>query len=230
MHLRLSEFYAQFLRPVGVYAAEYRLSDIRTRHAALLRFYDSFSVEDSCSVVFNCRRSSPAAFSDSQTFSFVSAVREHIAVIERVSFGVSFGLIGLVAPVDKVGVLAKMRFSDRVSAQSGVVVTVGPYVGQGDYQATSDSTAYSYKSRVVSVGLPTDVVVFGMRHLVDCFYGGLSFGGGPFAGRIAAEEFAHVGSSASAAFDSVSVGTRFVVDSFFGGLGLGCGPYGGRVI
>lgn len=31
---------------------------------------------------------------------------------------------------------------------------------------------------------PSDAVFFGSRHSIDCFFGGLSFGGSPFSGRI----------------------------------------------
>ena len=30
----------------------------------------------------------------------------------------------------------------------------------------------------------SDAVFFGSRHSIDCFFGGLSFGGSPFSGRI----------------------------------------------
>lgn len=31
---------------------------------------------------------------------------------------------------------------------------------------------------------PSDAVFFGSRYGIDCFFGGLSFGGSPFSGRI----------------------------------------------
>ena len=47
MRLRPSDLYVQLLRPVGVCGAKFVFSDVRTEHAVLLRFYDTFSASDS---------------------------------------------------------------------------------------------------------------------------------------------------------------------------------------
>ena len=47
MRLRPSDLYVQLLRPVGVCGAKFVFSDVRTGHAVLLRFYDTFSASDS---------------------------------------------------------------------------------------------------------------------------------------------------------------------------------------
>ena len=94
MRLRPSDLYVQLLRPVGVCEAKFVFSDVRTEHAVLLRFYDTFSA------------------SDSAVTSLTSLLLE----------------------------------------QAGEVV--------------SDSVAVS------------------LRSSTDCFFGGLSFGGSPFGGRI----------------------------------------------
>ena len=55
MRLRPSDFYAQLLRPVGVCGAKFVFSDVRTEHAVLLRFYDTFSASDSVAVSLRSR-------------------------------------------------------------------------------------------------------------------------------------------------------------------------------
>jgi len=128
MHLRPSDFYAQLLRPVGVHGAEFTFSDVRNRHMALLRFYDTFSVSDfpAFDVAFSSLEH--AGSTDTQLYTFRIGLRHPASVV--------------------------------------------------------DTLAFTFGSRAHSGGVASDSVAVGLRYLIDCFFGGLSFGGSPFGGRI----------------------------------------------
>lgn len=128
MRLRPSDLYAQFLRPVSVYGAEFTFSDVRTRHAALLRFYDTFSASDSAVIGITSLSLEQAGSTDTQLYTFRIGLRDPASVVDTLTF--TFG------------------------------------------------------SRAHSGGVASDSVAVGLRYLIDCFFGGLSFGGSPFGGRI----------------------------------------------
>ena len=52
------------------------------------------------------------------------------------------------------------------------------------YDTFSVSDSYDFVSKAHSAGVASDSVVVVLRYGIDCFFGGLSFGGSPFGGRI----------------------------------------------
>lgn len=128
MHQRPSDLYAQLLRTVGVYGAEFTFSDVRTRHAALLRFYDTFLASDSAVIGVTSLSLEQAGSLDAQLYTFK--------------------------------------------------------VGLKGYAPASDAVTFLFGSTAHSDGVASDSVAVGLRYFIDCFFGGLSFGGSPFGGRI----------------------------------------------
>lgn len=184
MRLRPSDLYAQLLRPVGVYGAEFNLSDVRTRHAALLKFYDTFSASDFCVFDMMSPVLEQIGANDAQFYTFRIGLKDYAPAVDRVSFTFYSDWSDYVSLQGRISIGMVIRFRDSVFAGSGVNISGGPYLGSADYQPVADYMKSFFTVGARSTGVASDSVAVGMRYLIDCFFGGLSFGGSPFGGRI----------------------------------------------
>lgn len=184
MHLRLSDIQYQLLRPVGVYSAEFSISGVRTRHAGLLRFYDSVQQSDFCHFdIISALRSSVYS-GDHQKYSFSIGLRDSLSGLDALSFAMSSGFTSSSAPVDYFSCGVRVFVRDSVFAGSGFSISGGPYLDNDDTSFASDAFYSSFEAGMSGVCLAADTVILGMRYLIDCFFGGFSFGGSPFGGRV----------------------------------------------
>lgn len=184
MRLRPSDLYAQLLRPVGVYGAEFNLSDVRTRHAAFLKFYDSFGALDSSHFDITSKVPELVTLGDVQSYAFLVGLREVAQAFDSVSFTFNSDWSEHVNLQEHVFSVMVARFRDFVLAGSAMNISGGPYLGSSEYQPVEDTIKSSFTTGISSVGVSSDSVAVGMRYLIDCFFGGLSLGGSPFGGRI----------------------------------------------
>lgn len=184
MRLRPSDLYAQLLRPVGVYGAEFNLSDVRTRHAALLKFYDTFAASDFYAFDMVSSVFEQVAAADVQLYTFRIGLKDSAPAVDRVAFTFHSGWSDSVSLQERTSIGMVIRFRDSVFAGSGVNISGGPYLGSADYQPVADYMKSFFTVGARSNGVASDSVAVGMRYLIDCFFGGLSFGGSPFGGRI----------------------------------------------
>lgn len=202
MRLRPTDIYSQLLRPVGVLGAEFRFSDVRTRHVWLFEFFDSAEATDRTYVdmtfVWKPDAVSPV---DATRFEFTASLSDSIAATEflyadmttiyrsdatsadtvRSTFSVR--LASAAGTVDRVFSSFTVNLRDSVTAGSDMSIDSDSGIGKSDSIASTDFVYSTFVAAVGDTSTTSDNVVIGIRYLIDCFFGGLSFGGSPFGGR-----------------------------------------------
>lgn len=174
MQLRLTDLYAPLMRP----------TEIRTRHSGLFRFYDWAVASDVC--YFDITSGVPESVGAVDVRHFFMQIRNPDFVLPQDLIAVAIGgrWADSTDVLDVIHCNFTVTFQDSVVTSSNVGLSVGPNSSSNEAVASYDKTLFHFGSGVGSVGLAADAVVLGMRYLIDCFYGGISFSGCPFGGRI----------------------------------------------
>lgn len=172
------------LRPANLYAALMRPVEVRTRRSGRFRFYEVVTPSDVFAFDITSRLPDFALASDSTAFRMVTSGMESVSTADSISVAVG-GIWGdSASSLDVVRGNIGITFRESVTVSSSIGISFGPFTGSCETATVSDKALFGFKSGVGSVSLASDAVVFGMRYLIDCFYGGISFSGCPFGGRI----------------------------------------------
>lgn len=151
---------------------------------------------------FTTAQRSSAAPADFARFQFIAGVSGSVVTGEFCSFALNFllkspaaavdfvqctfqaGLFDSAAGTDRVSVTISTLVRDSVTAASGFFLSGRAFQNTASSVAVTDVFYSTFTDpQPDSVGA-SDFIEIGIRYVVDFYFGGMSFGGSPFGGRI----------------------------------------------
>ena len=123
--------------------------------------------------------------SDWQAFSLTFLLQDASSALDKISCTFQAGLQEAVAGSDRQFCTVIALLKDSVTTESTFQMSGKVFSGMLDASLTSDAFYHSLQINILpDAVVASDFIEIGVRYLIDFYFGGLSFGGSPFGGRL----------------------------------------------
>lgn len=123
--------------------------------------------------------------SDWQAFSLTFLLRDASSALDKISCTFQAGLQESVTGSDRQFCTVVALLKDSVTAESTFQMLGTAFSDMTDASYTSDAFYHSLQINILPDAVAaSDFIEIGVRYIIDFYFGGLSFGGSPFGGRL----------------------------------------------
>lgn len=147
--------------------------------------YETMSSLDAIAYQFSVVLRDEAPPSDWQAFFLTSLLRDVAPALDKISCTFQAGLQEAVSGSDRQFCTVVALLKDSVIAESTFQTSGSAFSGMLDTSLTSDAFYHSLQINILPDAVAvSDFIEIGVRYIIDFYFGGLSFGGSPFGGRL----------------------------------------------